>query len=49
MPDISLDFSLRHRDQTGSGAHAASYPMGIGGSFPDDKAAGGWRWTFTSK
>jgi hypothetical protein len=26
--------------QTGSGAHPASYPMGNGGSFPEDKAAG---------
>jgi len=24
----------------GSGAHPASYPMGIRGSFPGDKAAG---------
>jgi hypothetical protein len=26
--------------QTGSRAHPASYPMGIGGYFPGDKAAG---------
>jgi hypothetical protein len=26
--------------QTGSGAHPASYPMGTGGSFSGDKAAG---------
>jgi hypothetical protein len=25
---------------TGSGAHPASYTMGTGGSFPEDKAAG---------
>jgi len=25
-------FSLRHRIQTGSGVHPASYPMGTGGS-----------------
>jgi hypothetical protein len=25
---------------SGSGAHPASYPMGTGGSFPGDKAAG---------
>jgi hypothetical protein len=25
-------FSLRHRVQTGSGAHPASYPMGTGGN-----------------
>jgi len=34
------NFSLRHRVQTGSGVHTASYPMGIGGSFLADKAAG---------
>jgi hypothetical protein len=27
-------FSLLHNVQTDSGAHPASYPMGIGGSFP---------------
>jgi len=27
-------FSLRHRVQTGSGAHQASYPMGTLGSYP---------------
>jgi hypothetical protein len=27
-------FSLRHRVQTGSGAHSASYPMGTVGPFP---------------
>jgi hypothetical protein len=32
--------SLLHVVQTGSGAHVASYPMGIGGSFPGGKAAG---------
>jgi len=31
-------FSLRHREQTGSEAHPASYPMGI-----RDKAAGALR------
>jgi hypothetical protein len=34
------DVSLLHSVQTGSGAHPASYPMGTGGSFPGDKAAG---------
>jgi len=34
------NFSLHHRVQTGSGAHPASYPMGIRGSFPGGKAAG---------
>jgi hypothetical protein len=34
------NFSLRHHVQTGSGALPSSYPMGTGGSFPGDKAAG---------
>jgi hypothetical protein len=34
------NFSLHHRVQNGSGAHPASYPMGTGGSFLGDKAAG---------
>jgi hypothetical protein len=34
-------FSRRqHHVQNGSGAHPASYPVGTGGSFPGDKAAG---------
>jgi hypothetical protein len=37
------NFSLRHRVQTGSGAHPASYQMGTGGSFPGD-----WSWPLTS-
>jgi hypothetical protein len=32
-------FSLRHRVQTGTGAHTASYAIGIEGSFPGGKAA----------
>jgi hypothetical protein len=35
----SGNFSFHHRVQNGSGAHPASYPMGIGGSFPGGKAA----------
>jgi hypothetical protein len=31
----------------GSGAHPASYPMGIKGSFPGGKAAGAWSWPLT--
>jgi hypothetical protein len=31
------NFSLRHSVHTGSGAHTASYPMGIRGSFPRGK------------
>jgi hypothetical protein len=34
------NFSLHHRVQNGSGTHPASYPVGIGGSFPGGKAAG---------
>jgi hypothetical protein len=33
------DFSFLHSLQTGSGAHSASYPMGVGGSFPGAEAA----------
>jgi hypothetical protein len=33
----SLNLSLHHRDQNGSGAHPASYPMGTRGSFPGIK------------
>jgi hypothetical protein len=40
FPAGAGNFSLRHRVQNGSGAHPASYPMGIGGAFPEDKAAG---------
>jgi hypothetical protein len=32
--------SFRHRVQTYSGAHPASYPVGTRGSFPGGKAAG---------
>jgi hypothetical protein len=34
------NFSPHHRVQNGSGAHPASYPMGIWGVFPGGKAAG---------
>jgi hypothetical protein len=34
------DFSLLHSIQTSSGDHPASYPVGIRGSFPRDKATG---------
>jgi hypothetical protein len=44
FPTGSKDFSLLHRVQTGSGAHPASYVMGTGGSFPDDKEAVAWSW-----
>jgi hypothetical protein len=32
------NLSLRHRVQTGSGTHSASYPMGTGSSYPGGKA-----------
>jgi hypothetical protein len=40
IPAGAGNYSLRHHVQTGSGAHLASYPMGTGGSSPEDKAAG---------
>jgi hypothetical protein len=40
--------SLLHGAQTESGAHLASYTMGIGGSFPGGKAAGAWSWPLIS-
>jgi hypothetical protein len=48
VPVESGNFSLRHRVQTGSGAHPASYPMGTGGSFHGGIAAGAWSWPLTS-
>jgi hypothetical protein len=40
-------FSFRHRIQTDSEAHPASYPMGTGDSYPGTKAAGAWGWPLT--
>jgi hypothetical protein len=40
FPAEAGNFSLHHRVQTGSGAHPASYVMGIRGSFYEGKAAG---------
>jgi hypothetical protein len=40
IPGKSRGFLLLHSVQTGSGVHSTSYPMGKGGSFPEDKAAG---------
>jgi hypothetical protein len=34
------NFFLRHRVQKVSGAHPASFPRGIRGSYPGNKAAG---------
>jgi hypothetical protein len=42
-------FYFRHHVQTSSGAHPASYPMGIGDSFSGIKAAGAWRGTSTTQ
>jgi hypothetical protein len=40
-------FSPRCRVQTGFETHVTSHPMGTGGSFPGDKAAGAWSYTST--
>jgi hypothetical protein len=40
FPAGAGNFSLRHRVQTGSGDHPASYPMGTGDSFRGSNAAG---------
>jgi hypothetical protein len=40
FPAGAGDFSLHHRIQNGSGAHLASYPMDIEGSFLGGKEAG---------
>jgi hypothetical protein len=40
VPAGAGNFSLHHRFQTGSGAHAASYPMGARGSYPGSKRPG---------
>jgi hypothetical protein len=40
FPAGAGNFSLHHRVQNGSGAHPASYPMGIRGSFLGIKRPG---------
>jgi hypothetical protein len=40
FPAGAGNFSLSRRVQNGSGAHPASCPMGIRGSFPGGKATG---------
>jgi hypothetical protein len=40
FPEGAGNFSLHHRVQIGSGARAASYPVGTRGSFPGGSAAG---------
>jgi hypothetical protein len=37
IPGRSRDFSVRHRVQTGSGAHPASFARGTGSSYPGVK------------
>jgi hypothetical protein len=45
---VGQEFSLLHVVHTGSGAHPASYPMGIGDYFSGGKAAGAWSRPLTS-
>jgi hypothetical protein len=40
-PVEAKDFCSSLCDQTSSGAHTASYPIGTGGPFPGDKARPG--------
>jgi hypothetical protein len=40
FPAVAVNFSLHHCVQNGSGAHSASYPVDIRGSFHWSKAAG---------
>jgi hypothetical protein len=40
FPARAGNVCLHHRVQNGSGAHLATYSMGISGSFPGGKAAG---------
>jgi hypothetical protein len=48
LPAGAGNFSLHHRVQKGSGAHPASYRIGIRGSFPGGKAAMAWSSPLTS-
>jgi hypothetical protein len=48
FPNRGRDSFLRHRVQTGFGAHPASDQMGTGGSFPGGKTARAWSWLPTS-
>jgi hypothetical protein len=45
---VGREISFLHIDQTGSGTHPASYPMRMGGAFPEGKAAGAWSWPLAS-
>jgi len=42
IPAGAGNFSLRHRVQTGSGTHPASYPTGTRGSFLGGKVTRAW-------
>jgi hypothetical protein len=48
IPAGAGNFSLHRHIQTGSGAHPASYLMGIKGSFPGGRVAGAWSWKLAS-
>jgi hypothetical protein len=39
IPKKGMRFRFLHRAQTASGAHSASYPIGAGDSFPENKAS----------
>jgi len=44
IPDKDRNFSPLNHVRTIYGAHPASYPMGIGISFPGGKVAKAWSW-----
>jgi hypothetical protein len=48
FPTGAGTFLPRHRVQTSSGAHPASYPMGTRGTSTGSKVAGAWSWPLTS-
>jgi hypothetical protein len=48
FPERTMDCSLFHSAQIGSGAHPICYPMGAEGSLHWGKAAGGLSWPLTS-
>jgi hypothetical protein len=47
-PGRVWEFFLHHRVQTGSGAHPASNPKVMIGSFPGGKSDGAWSWPLIS-
>jgi len=48
VPAGAGNFPLHYRVLTGSGAHPASYSMGIRGFSPGGKVAWMWSWPLTS-